>query len=148
MHLARRLVQGVDLWLNLPRPPLEACGTSGMKAALNGVPQLSVLDGWWAEGYDGRNGWAIPAPPAGTDADATDAEQLYRLLEEDVVPLYYARDERNLPVGWLDKMRHALHTAGRRFTAQRMVREYVTRHYVPAMTGELAAPSAAAGPVA
>jgi starch phosphorylase len=136
MHLAHRLVQGVDLWLNVPRPPLEACGTSGMKAALNGVPQLSTLDGWWAEGYDGRNGWAIPTAWQGADADAADAEQLYRLLEEDVVPQYYARDRRNLPVDWLDKMKHALHTAGARFTAQRMVREYVSRHYVPAITGQ------------
>jgi len=139
MYLAHRLVQGVDLWLNVPRAPLEACGTSGMKAALNGVPQLSVLDGWWAEGYDGRNGWAIPAAPPDVDADAGDAEQLYRLLEQEVVPLYYARDPRNLPIGWLDKMRHAMHTAGRRFTAQRMVREYVTRYYVPGMTAPFAA---------
>jgi starch phosphorylase len=141
MHLAHRLAQGVDLWLNVPRAPLEACGTSGMKAALNGVPQLSTLDGWWAEAYDGRNGWAIPAAPAGTDADqdAHDAEQLYRLLEEEVVPLYYARDGRNLPVGWLDKMRHAVHAAGRSFTAARMVREYVTQYYVPAMMGQVAA---------
>jgi starch phosphorylase len=109
-----------------------------MKAALNGVPQLSTLDGWWAEGYDGRNGWAIPAAPAGTDGDAADAEQLYRLLEEEAVPLYYARDRRNLPTGWLDMMRHALYVAGKRFTARRMVREYVTAHYVPAMTGQLA----------
>src|SRR2546422_6917890 len=75
MHLAHSLVQGVDLWLNVPRPPLEACGTSGMKAALNGVPQLSTLDGWWAEGYDGPNGWAIPPAPAGQDADAADAQR-------------------------------------------------------------------------
>ena len=144
MHLALRLVQGVDLWLNLPRAPLEACGTSGMKAALNGVPQLSILDGWWAEGYDGRNGWAIPAAPAGTDSDAADAEQLYRLLEEQIVPLYYARDERNIPTGWLDKMRHAQLVAGQHFTAQRMVRQYVTEHYVPAITGQPAAESLAA----
>jgi starch phosphorylase len=77
MHLAHRLVQGVDLWMNLPRPPLEASGTSGMKAALNGVPQLSTLDGWWAEGFDGGNGWAIPAAAAGADGDAADAERLY-----------------------------------------------------------------------
>src|SRR3989475_28802 len=88
MHLAHSLVQGVDLWLNVPRAPLEACGTSGMKAALNGVPQLSTLDGWWAEGYDGPNGWAIPSTPlpAGLDGDAGDAEQLYRLVENAVAP--------------------------------------------------------------
>jgi starch phosphorylase len=137
MHLAHRLVQGVDLWLNLPRPPLEASGTSGMKAALNAVPQLSTLDGWWAEGYDGRNGWAIPDAPDAGDADAADAEQLYRLLEEDVVPLFYTRDARDVPLGWVEKMKHALRVAGQQFTAQRMVRQYATDHYVPAITGQL-----------
>lgn len=136
MHLAHSLVQGVDLWLNVPRPPLEACGTSGMKAALNGVPQLSTLDGWWAEGYDGPNGWAIPPAPAGQDGDAADAEQLYRLLENEVVPLFYDRDAQGVPRGWVEKMTHALRTAGARFTAQRMVRDYVTEYYLPAMRGE------------
>src|SRR6266566_5143881 len=136
MHLAHSLVQGVDLWLNVPHPPLEACGTSGMKAALNGVPQLSTLDGWWAEGYDGPNGWAIPPAPAGQDADAADAEQLYRLLEDEVVPLFHDRDAQGVPRGWVEKMRHALRTAGARFTAQRMMREYVTEYYLPAMRGE------------
>src|SRR6266481_3452495 len=136
MHLAHSLVQGVDLWLNVPRPPLEACGTSGMKAALNGVPQLSTLDGWWAEGYDGPNGWAIPPAPTGQDGDAADAEQLYRLLENEVVPLFYDRDAQGVPRGWVEKMRHALRTAGARFTAQRMVRDYVTEYYLPAMRGE------------
>lgn len=142
MHLAHRLVQGVDLWLNLPRPPLEASGTSGMKAGLNAVPQLSTLDGWWAEGYDGRNGWAIAAALPGADAaaaDAADAEQLYRLLEEDVVPLFYARDARDVPLGWVEKMKHAMRVAGQCFTAQRMVRQYVTEHYAPAIKGQLAA---------
>src|SRR3989441_6273711 len=91
MHLAHSLVQGVDLWLNVPRAPLEACGTSGMKAALNGVPQLSTLDGWWAEGYDGPNGWAIPSTPlpAGPDRDAADAEPLYPPLRTDGVPPFF-----------------------------------------------------------
>src|SRR5256712_232616 len=136
MHLAHSLVQGVDLWLNVPRPPLEACGTSGMKAALNGVPQLSTLDGWWAEGYDGPNGWAIPPAPTGQDAEAADAEQLYRLLEGEVVPLFYDRDPQGVPRGWVENMRHALRTAGARFTAQRMVRQYVSEYYLPAMRGE------------
>ncbi len=136
MHLAHRLVQGVDLWLNVPRAPLEACGTSGMKAGLNGVPQLSTLDGWWSEGYDGHNGWAIPPAPAGDDGDAADAEALYRLLEEQVVPLFYDRDPQGVPHGWVDKMKHAIRTAGERFTAQRMVRQYVTEYYVPAIRGE------------
>lgn len=139
MHLGHGLVQGVDLWLNLPRAPLEACGTSGMKAALNGVPQLSTLDGWWAEGYDGRNGWAIPPVPAGGDADAADAEQLYRLLEDEVVPLFYTRDERDVPLGWVEKMKHALRVGGHSFTARRMLRQYVTEHYVPAIRGQLPA---------
>jgi starch phosphorylase len=139
MHVAHRLVQGVDLWLNVPRVPLEACGTSGIKAALNGVPQLSTLDGWWAEGYDGPNGWAIPAAPAGQDVDAADAEQLYRVLESDVVPLFYDRDARGVPRGWVERMKHALRTAGARFTAQRMVRQYVTEYYLPALRGELPA---------
>ncbi len=141
MHLAHSLVQGVDLWLNVPRAPLEACGTSGMKAALNGVPQLSTLDGWWAEGYDGPNGWAIPSTPllAGEDGDAADAEQLYRLLETEVVPLFYDRDAESVPRGWLEKMKHAVRAAGARFTAQRMVREYLTGYYLPAMRGEQAA---------
>jgi len=138
MHLAHSLVQGVDLWLNVPRAPLEACGTSGMKAALNGVPQLSTLDGWWAEGYDGPNGWAIPSTPlpAGLDGDAADAEQLYRLLETEVVPLFYDRDAESVPRGWVEKMKHAVRAAGARFTAQRMVREYLTEYYLPAMRGE------------
>jgi starch phosphorylase len=133
MHVAHRLAQGVDLWLNVPRPPLEACGTSGMKAGLNGVPQLSTLDGWWSEGYDGSNGWAIPP---GQD-DAADAEQLYRLLEQDVVPLFYDRDAQGVPRGWVEKMKHAMHTAGERFTAQRMVRQYLTEYYEPAIRGEM-----------
>src|SRR2546425_1212491 len=136
MHLAHSLVQGVDLWLNVPRAPFEACGTSGMKGALNGVPQLSTLDGWWAEGYDGPNGWAIPPAPAGQDGDAADAEQLYRLLETEVVPLFYDRDAESVPRGWLEKMKHAVRAAGARFTAQRMVRESLTAYSLPAMRGE------------
>jgi glycogen phosphorylase len=136
MHLAHRLVQGVDLWLNLPRVPLEASGTSGMKAALNGVPQLSTLDGWWHEGYEGKNGWAIPPAPEEGDADPVDAGHFYQLLEEQVVPLFYTRDERGVPVGWVEKMKHAMRVAGERFTAQRMVQQYTTQYYVPAMRGE------------
>ena len=130
MHVAHRLVQGVDLWLNVPRPPLEACGTSGMKAGLNGVPQLSTLDGWWSEGYDGSNGWAI-------QPDADDAEELYRLLEHEVVPLFYDLDAHGVPRGWVEKMKHAMHTAGARFTAQRMVRQYLTDYYEPAIRGDV-----------
>lgn len=136
LHLAHRLVQGVDLWLNLPRPPLEACGTSGMKAALNAVPQLSTLDGWWHEGYDGLNGWAISAADEDQDADASDAEQLYRLLEEEVVPAYFDVSSHGVPMRWTQKMKHALHATGARFTARRMLQQYVRQYYVPALRGE------------
>ena len=138
MHIAHLLVQSVDLWLNLPRVPLEASGTSGMKAALNGVPHLGTLDGWWQEGYDGQSGWAIPPAPEGADADAADeadAGHLYSLLEEQVVPLFYSRDTRGVPVGWTHKMRHAIRLAATRFTADRMVREYAGEFYVPAIQG-------------
>ena len=135
MHVAHRLVQGVDLWLNVPRAPLEACGTSGMKAGLNGVPHLSTLDGWWSEGYDGSNGWAIQ--PGQIDDDAADAERLYRLLEDEIVPLYYERDAQGVPRGWVEKMKHTMHVTGARFTAQRMVRQYVTEYYEPAIRGDV-----------
>jgi starch phosphorylase len=137
MHLAHRLVQGVDLWLNVPRVPMEACGTSGMKAALNGVPQVGTLDGWWAEGWTGRNGWAIPKPD-GEHMDDNDAAHLYRLLEEEIVPLYYRRDARGVPVEWVMHMKHAIREAGTRFTARRMVQQYVREYYVPALAGAVA----------
>ncbi len=134
MHLAHRLVQGVDLWLNLPRPPLEACGTSGMKAALNGVPQLGTLDGWWAEGYTGTNGWAIPeAPGDEAEADKHDAEHLYRLLESEIIPLYYDCDDDGVPQGWVKCMQHAIAEAGRKFSGRRMMQRYVRHYYVPCM---------------
>ncbi len=138
LHLAHRMIQGVDLWLNLPRPPLEACGTSGMKAGLNAVPQLSTLDGWWVEGYDGLNGWAIKGAPDGSDGDDWDAEELYRLMEEEVVPLFYDRDQHGVPVGWVTKMKHALKTVGERFTARRMVQQYVKSFYAPGLRAEAA----------
>jgi len=136
MHLSHRLTQGVDLWLNLPRVPLEASGTSGMKAALNGLPQLSTLDGWWHEGYDGPNGWAIPPESSRQLPDDWDADQLYQLLETEVVPLFYERDERGIPRGWTDRMKHAMRTAGLRFTARRMVKDYVRQSYAAAMRGD------------
>ena len=141
MHLAHRLVQGVDLWLNVPRVPLEACGTSGMKAAVNAVPQLSTLDGWWAEGYMGQNGWAIAPVGPGESADEADAARLYDLLEEQVVPMYYKRDARGLPLEWLQRMKYALRQAGEHFTSRRMLQDYARGYYAPAMRGE-AAPSA------
>jgi starch phosphorylase len=136
VHVAHRLVQGVDLWLNLPRVPMEACGTSGMKAALNFVPQLSTLDGWWAEGFNGENGWAIPTSEAEGDAlDAEDHEALFTLLEREIVPAYYERDERGIPPEWLSRMKHAMIAAAKTFTAGRMVKEYTERFYVPALRG-------------
>ncbi len=137
MHLAHRLVQGVDLWMNLPRVPLEASGTSGMKAALNGVPQLSTLDGWWAEGFMGMNGWAIPPAQPDEVADDVDGERLMNLLEQQVVPEFYKRDARGLPIEWLQRMKHAMQIAGQQFTARRMVQDYAHQYYSPAMRGEL-----------
>jgi glycogen phosphorylase len=136
LHLAHLLVQGVDLWLNLPRVPLEASGTSGMKAGLNGVPQLSTLDGWWQEGYDGLSGWAIPPAGETEDADAADADRFYRILEDQVIPLYYSRAANGVPLGWVEKMRHAIRLAGSRFSARRMVQDYVQEYYAPAIRGE------------
>ncbi|MCA1722830.1 MAG: alpha-glucan family phosphorylase [Thermomicrobia bacterium] len=143
LAIAGRLVHGVDLWLNLPRVPLEASGTSGMKAALNGVPQLSTLDGWWPEAYNGLNGWAIPLPPAGLseeDVDAADAEQVYSLLEREIVPLFYQRDERGIPTAWIARMKQAICVAGQKFTTRRMVQEYVMEYYAPAMRTASGAP--------
>ena len=133
MHLAHLLVQGVDLWMNMPRVPLEASGTSGMKAGLNGVPQLSTLDGWWQEGYDGLAGWAVPPTPEGEDVDAHDADKVYRLLEDQIAPLYYTRDSHGVPVGWVERMRHAVRLSGSMFTSQRMVTNYVQAYYAPAL---------------
>jgi starch phosphorylase len=135
LHLAHRLVQGVDLWLNLPRVPMEASGTSGMKAALNGVPHLSTLDGWWHEGYEGLNGWAIPPSATRATPDEWDAERLYQLLEQHVVPTYYSRDEHGIPTGWVQKMKHAMRVAGQQFTARRMLEQYVCGYYAPAIRG-------------
>jgi len=137
LHLAHRMVAGVDLWINLPRVPLEACGTSGMKAALNGVPQLGTLDGWWAEGYaKGENGWAIPLPASDAEADRSDAEHLFDILETEVVPSYYDRVPGQHSPAWLHMMKGALAVAIERFTTRQMLQAYVTQYYVPAAAGE------------
>ena len=136
LHVAHYLVQGCDVWLNNPRKPLEASGTSGMKASANGVLNVSIGDGWWAEGYKGTNGWLID--PGVThdnpDAqDAADAEALYRLLEDQIVPAFYERDESNVPRRWVGMIKDAIRTVAPRFSTRRMVKEYVERMYEPAM---------------
>jgi starch phosphorylase len=126
LALGKLLTAGVDIWLNNPRRPLEASGTSGMKAALNGVPHLSVLDGWWVEGYDGTNGWVIGGdylPTSESEEDSIDADSLYRLLEERIVPEFYDRQDE-----WLWRMKRAIVNSAR-FTTHRMVGEYARRAY-------------------
>ena len=135
MRVGRFLVQGVDAWLNNPRRPLEASGTSGMKAAQNGVPNISVLDGWWDEGYQGDNGWAIGDRETNSDEaaqDWSDAEDLYRLLEKDLVPAYYDRDKAGIPLRWVETMRRAMATSLWQFSTTRMLQEYTEGLYLPA----------------
>jgi starch phosphorylase len=136
MRLARYLVQGVDLWLNNPRRLQEASGTSGMKASINGVPQLSVLDGWWAEGFNGKNGWAIGEREVAADVeDQKDAASLYQLLEEKIGPLYYDRDRRGLPHGWIKVAKNAISTVTPAFSARRMLKEYTRDMFAPTVFG-------------
>jgi glycogen phosphorylase len=133
--MAQRLYPGCDVWLNNPLRPFEACGTSGMKAALNGALNLSILDGWWDEWYDGQNGWAIPTADGVEDAERRDdleASALYDLLESSVVPTFYDRDERGLPMRWLGMIQHTLGTLGPKVLADRMVQDYTQKLYLPA----------------
>jgi starch phosphorylase len=134
LHVAHFLVQGCDVWLNNPRKPLEASGTSGMKASLNGVPHFSIGDGWWAEGYTRENGWLIDAGSAGdSDAqDAADANKIYELLEREIVPTFFDR-ENGIPRRWLAIVRQAIATVAPRFSARRMVKDYVETMYAPAL---------------
>jgi len=135
MHMACYLVHGVDVWLNTPRRLREACGTSGMKASLNGVPSISVLDGWWYEGYNGDNGWAIGEGPGAyspEEEDRMDAEALYHLLEKEIVPLYYDRDRGDVPHGWIRVVKEAIRSTVPQFCARRMLKEYTDRMYVKA----------------
>ncbi|MFL5669113.1 MAG: alpha-glucan family phosphorylase, partial [Chloroflexota bacterium] len=134
MRVARFLVQGVDVWLNNPRRPLEASGTSGMKAAQNGVPNVSVLDGWWDEGFDEDNGWAIGGRETDPDEaaqDWRDAQDLYRILEEEIIPAYYERESGTPPQRWLAVMRRAMSSALWRFSTTRMLHEYTEMLYLP-----------------
>ncbi len=142
MHVAKYLVQGVDVWLNHPRPPLEASGTSGQKAALNGVPNLSVLDGWWKEGFTGDNGWAVSLPQEDQTAEAQDhhdRDALYTLLEQEVVPLFYERGVDEIPHGWCRMIKQAIRTVAPQFSARRMVKEYMHRAYAPLFPDDLSA---------
>ena len=139
INVARHLVQGVDVWLNNPRRPLEASGTSGQKVVLNGGLNLSVLDGWWAEAYDGLNGFAIGTGRTHSNMDAHDSRDgrdLYRVLREEVIPLYYQRDRDGLPRGWIKRMKRTIRTLGWRFNADRMVMDYTMKCYIPAAGGK------------
>jgi starch phosphorylase len=135
INVGRHLVQGVDVWLNNPRRPQEASGTSGQKVLLNGGLNLSILDGWWAEAYDGLNGFAIgdgTTHVTTDEQDRRDSESLYRTLEKEVVPLYYERDEHDVPRGWVFRMKRAIQTLGWRFNTDRMVMDYTRECYMPA----------------
>src|SRR6202035_2276041 len=134
INVARFLVQGVDVWLNNPRRPLEASGTSGMKVCVNGGLNLSILDGWWVEGYTGDNGWAIGAGEEYTDLtyqDDIESRAIYDLLEQEIVPLFYNRSTDGLPRGWINMMKRAMSTVCPVFNTNRMVQEYVEKCYWP-----------------
>ncbi|HVN14420.1 MAG TPA: alpha-glucan family phosphorylase, partial [Anaerolineales bacterium] len=136
MNVARYLVQGVDVWLNTPRRPMEASGTSGMKAGLNGALNFSVLDGWWREAYNGKNGWAIGEdrdPVAPEVQDPADAESLYSTLENEIIPLFYDRDVNLLPREWIEHIKESLRTVTPEFSTRRMLKEYIDRLYLPAL---------------
>jgi starch phosphorylase len=138
INVCRHLIQGVDVWLNNPRRPLEASGTSGEKAVLNGALNLSILDGWWAEAYDGHNGFAIGCGTHHVDdaiTDARDAKDLIEVLEKTVIPLYYDRDVDGLPRQWIKRMMNSIGSLAWRFSADRMVADYVRTAYIPAAGG-------------
>jgi starch phosphorylase len=137
MLLTKHLVQGVDVWINTPRRPWEACGTSGMKVLVNGGINLSVRDGWWDEAYAPELGWALDDGREYSDEqtrDARDAEMLYDLLEREVIPEFYARDEQGVPTAWVARMRESMAQLTPRYSTNRAVREYTEQHYLPAAT--------------
>jgi starch phosphorylase len=131
--LAQYLVHGVDVWLNNPLPPLEASGTSGMKAALNGVPHLSIMDGWWMEGFNGKNGWAFGDEVVNGNRDEVDAKAIYEILEKEVIPLYYRVTDDGVPREWVSLMKECIKSNAPRFSARRMVKEYIEKFYRPAL---------------
>ena len=128
-QFAQYLVHGVDVWLNNPLPPMEACGTSGMKAGLNGVPNLSILDGWWHEGFNDKNGWAFGSKEIQGNRDGADAEAIYQLLEEDIIPLFYKFANHDVPHEWIKVMKESIKSCGASFSARRMVSEYIEKFY-------------------
>ena len=133
IQLARYLVSGCDVWLNNPRRPLEASGTSGQKTAVHGCLNLSIMDGWWREAYDGTNGFSIGEdnhPSSVEEQDRLDCENLYRTLEQEVIPLFYDRDETNVPRGWVQRIRRAMATLIPMFNTDRMVAEYTEKYYL------------------
>jgi len=132
-QMAQYMVHGVDIWLNNPLPPLEACGTSGMKAALNGVPHLSVLDGWWVEGFNGKNGWAVEHDGNSANPDDSDAGKIYSILEDKAIPLYYRMSESGIPHDWVRLMKESMKSAAAQFSARRMVKEYIKKFYSGSM---------------
>jgi starch phosphorylase len=137
MNVARHMVAGVDVWLNNPRRPMEASGTSGQKAGLNGSPNLSILDGWWAEGFNGKNGWAIGDVDAEYDSEYdqndADANSIYEILENEVVPVYYDRNANNVPVKWMQYVKASLRSVAPQFSMTRMIKDYTNDLYVPSM---------------
>ena len=141
MNIARYLVQGVDIWMNNPRRPNEASGTSGMKAALNGALNFSILDGWWREGYNGKNGWSIGTEKEYTDLnqqDNDDAQSIYESLEKEIIPLFYERNAEKIPVEWLKVVKESLRTLTPQFSLRRMLKEYMSDYYLPAIEGRKA----------
>ncbi len=131
-QLAQYMVHGVDVWLNNPLPPMEASGTSGMKAALNGVPNLSIMDGWWLEGFNGKNGWTWGTEEKNENQDQADAHAIYNILENEILPLYYKVSGDGVPEGWVRVMKESIKSNGARFSARRMVKDYVRKFYTEA----------------
>ena len=132
-QLAQYMVHGVDVWLNNPIPPMEASGTSGMKAALNGVPNLSIMDGWWIEGFNGKNGWALGHEEVSGNRDQADANSIYHILEKEILPLYYKVSEDGVPQDWVMVMKESIKSNAAKFSARRMVKEYVRKFYENAL---------------
>jgi starch phosphorylase len=132
-QLAQYMVHGVDVWLNSPLPPMEASGTSGMKAALNGVPHLSIMDGWWLEGFNGKNGWAYGRTEVDGNCDPSDAEKIYQILENEIIPLFYKVSDDGIPHNWVRIMKESIKSNGPLFSARQKVKEYVQKYYTTAL---------------